>query len=162
MNPAERTQLFEHYRNGPLLLREALTQIPERMWKYKPALNKWSVHEIVIHLADSEVQSHVRCRMILAEPGTIIMNHEEYQWSIALNYLERDLPEALTIISIMRVANSNLIQSVSQSSWLNYCTHTTRGRMTLEDWLRIYADHIPRHVGQMQRNYQEWTASNNA
>jgi hypothetical protein len=122
MNLAERTQLLEHYTNGPLLLRQALSQLPERMWKYKPAPNKWSVHELVIHLADSEVQSHVRCRMILAEPRTTIMNHEEYQWSVALNYLERDLQEALTIISIMRVANSNLLQSVSESSWRNYCT----------------------------------------
>ncbi len=60
MNPAKRTQLLEDYRNGPRLVREALIQLPEQMWKYKPAPNKWSVHEIVIHLADAEVQSHVR------------------------------------------------------------------------------------------------------
>ena len=159
MNAAERTQLLQQYRNGPLLLKEALAQVPEQIWKYKPAPNKWSVHEIVIHLADTEVQSHVRCRMILAEPGTTMMNHEEYQWSVALNYLSQDMQEALAVISIMRVANSKLIESVSESSWRQYCMHSRRGRITLEDWLKTYSEHIPQHVGQMRRNYDIWAAN---
>ena len=72
------------------------------MWKYKPAPDKWSIHEVVIHLADSEVQSHVRLRMILAEPGTTIPNHDEHQWSVALNYLLSDVDEALTTIRHIR------------------------------------------------------------
>jgi len=116
MNQGERLQLLQRYKNGSALLRQALHQLPPEMWKYQPGPNKWSVHEIVIHLSDSEVQSHVPCRTILAEPGTTIMNHEEYEWSVALNYLQRDLEEALGIIALVRSANFNLLQAVLASS----------------------------------------------
>ena len=155
MNQGERLQLLQRYKNGSALLRQALDQLPPEMWKYKPGPNKWSVHEIVIHLSDSEVQSHVRCRMILAEPGPTIMNHEAYEWSVALNYLRRDLEEALGIIVLVRSANFNLLQAVLASSWQNYCIHSVRGRTTLNDWLQTYVNHIPQHIAQMQRNYEE-------
>jgi hypothetical protein len=77
MNQHERIELLERYEKAPKLLDEAIKEFPITMWKYKPAPNKWSIHEIVIHLADSEIQSHVRCRMILAEPGGVIPNHDE-------------------------------------------------------------------------------------
>lgn len=158
MTQHNRIELLQEYKNGSSVLREALTKLPAEILKYKPGPNRWSVHEIVIHLADSEVQSHVRCRMILAEPGTMIVNHEEHQWSVALNYPERDLDEALDMISLVRSANFNLLQSVPESSWQNYCVHSVRGNVTLDDWLRTYVNHIPHHIGQMQRNYQEWSA----
>ena len=66
MNQHERIETLQQYETGHTLLGEALKEFPTTMWKYKPASNKWSIHEIVIHLADSEIQSHVRCRMIIA------------------------------------------------------------------------------------------------
>src|ERR1700757_3058482 len=95
MTHRERNQRLEQYENAPGLLQEALENFPSTMWKYNPAPKKWSIHEIVIHLADSEIQSYVRLRMILAEPGTLIPNHDEHQWSVALHYVENDLGEAL-------------------------------------------------------------------
>ena len=158
MNQVERVQLLHSYKNGFAFLKEALDQLPPDMWKYKPTPNEWSIHEIVIHVSDTEVQSHVRCRTILAEPDTTIMTHEEYVWSVALNYLQRDVEEALAIISIMTSANFNLLQAVSESSWRNCCIYSVRGKLTLDDWLQTYANHIPQHIGQMQRDYEEWLA----
>ena len=135
MNQHERVELLQRYENGPHRLTEALNQFPSAMWKYKPHRDKWSIHEIVIHLADSEIQSHVRCRMILAEPGAAIPNHNEHQWSVSLNYFKSDFEEALAIIRLVRAINFRLLKSVADSSWLNFCVHSVRGKMTLEDWL---------------------------
>jgi hypothetical protein len=118
MNQQERNELLQQYQDGPQLLTDALSQFPRQMWKYKPAPNKWSIHEVFIHLADSEIQSHVRCRMIIAEPGTTIPNHDEHQWSVALKYLESDVDEALESIRLARLINSRLLKSVPESSWL--------------------------------------------
>ncbi len=159
MNQHERVELLQRYENGPHRLTEALNQFPSAMWKYKPHRDKWSIHEIVIHLADSEIQSHVRCRMILAEPGAAIPNHNEHQWSVSLNYFESDLEEALAIIRLVRAINFRLLKSVADSSWLNFCVHSVRGKMTLEDWLVTYVSHIPHHVQQMTRTYQAWTSN---
>ena len=118
MNQQERNELLRQYGDGPQLLADALSQFPRQMWKYKRAENKWSIYEVVIHVADSEIQSYVRCRMIIAEPGTTIPNHDEHQWSVALKYLESDVDEALESIRLARLINSRLLKSVPESSWL--------------------------------------------
>jgi uncharacterized damage-inducible protein DinB len=53
MNQLERVELLWQYENGPQLLADALTQFPRAMWTYQPGENKWSIHEVIIHLADS-------------------------------------------------------------------------------------------------------------
>ena len=126
------------------------------MWKFKPSANKWSIHEIVIHLADSEIQSHVRCRMIIAEPGSVIPNHDEHQWSVVLNYGTSDMAEALDAIRLVRKMNSKLLKSIAEPLWLNSCDHSLRGRMTVEDWLATYTAHIPHHIEQMKRTHETW------
>jgi len=39
------------------------------MWQYRPAPDRWTIHEIVVHIADSEANSYIRCRRCLAEKG---------------------------------------------------------------------------------------------
>ena len=157
MNQHERIKLIQRYESGPTLLEEALKRFPFEMWKFKPAPNKWSIHEIVIHLADSEIQSHVRCRMIIAEPGTVIPNHDEHQWSIALNYGISGVAEALDAVRLVRKMNAELLKSIAEPAWLNSCNHSIRGRITLEDWLDTYTAHIPHHIEQMERTHKAWT-----
>ena len=159
MNDRERLELLQQYDRGPHLLSDALVQFPRHMWKYKPAPDKWSIHEVVIHLADSEVESHVRLRMILAEPGTTIPNHDEHQWSVALNYLLSDVDEALTTIRHIRRLNWKLLNAVPEQAWLNYCVHSVRGKIRLEDWLTTYVAHIPHHIQQLERVHDHWVAN---
>jgi len=161
MNQHERNELLQQYENGPQLLANALNKYPRHMWKYKPTRDKWSIHEILIHLADSEIQSHVRCRMIIAEPGTTIPNHDVHQWSVALIYLDRDVDEAIEAIKLMRRLNLQLLKSVADSSWLKFCIHSARGKMTLVDWLVTYAAHIPHHIEQLNRTYDHWLRYSN-
>jgi hypothetical protein len=158
----ERSELLQQYEDGQQLLADALSQFPRHMWKYKPAHDKWSIHESIIHLADSEIQSHVRCRMILAEPGTTIPNHDEHQWSVTLNYLDSDVDEAIQAIQLMRRLNIQLLKSAAEHSWLNFCIHSVRGKMTLEDWLVTYVEHIPHHIEQLNRTYEHWRSKHPA
>jgi len=64
-----RNELLELYSNAYNNLIAALEEIPKEMWQYKPAPNKWSVHEVLIHIADSEASSFVRARKIISESG---------------------------------------------------------------------------------------------
>jgi len=58
--------------------------IVREQWHYKPGTDQWSIHEIIIHLADSEAHAYLRCRTILAEPGSTLIHFDEHQWSVAL------------------------------------------------------------------------------
>lgn len=83
MNDLDRTQLLEVYKNGPSDLQQALAIFPSEMWRFKPTPDNWGIHEIVVHLADTEVQSHVRIRTIISEPSTTLPNYDEYQMTPA-------------------------------------------------------------------------------
>src|ERR1035438_2147877 len=138
MDRLEKTRLLEDYSKGESLLRETLSTLPSALMDFKPTPTRWSVREILVHLSDSEIQSHVRCRMIIAEPGSTIPNHDEYKWSVVLDYSHQDINMALATISLMRQCNHALLVSLPDPVWSNACVHSVRGAITLEDWLRTY------------------------
>ena len=54
MTTAERNTLIESYGQAYTTLTTALNKYSKEMWQWKPAPEKWSIHEIIIHIADSE------------------------------------------------------------------------------------------------------------
>ena len=68
MDRKERQEKIELYGRGFELLTEALKDIPFEMWKFKPAPAEWSVHEVLVHLADSESNAALRARKLIVEP----------------------------------------------------------------------------------------------
>jgi uncharacterized damage-inducible protein DinB len=159
VNDLNRTQLLEAYKNGASDLQQALATLPNEMWHFKTAPNSWSVHEIVIHLADTEVQSHVRFRTIISEPSTTIPYYDEYQWSEALNYANQDMQISLRIISLMRESNHELLASMPEPLWLNACIHSVRGSETLDTLVRGYVKHMHQHISQMKHCFHSWQAT---
>src|SRR5512142_1835394 len=65
MTPAERRNKIRSYGKAHAELKQALRKFPKRMWKFKPAPDRWSIHEIIVHMADSEANSYVRCRRFI-------------------------------------------------------------------------------------------------
>ena len=84
MNIEERQQKLAFYGNAYDQLAGALDNYPRDMWDYKPGPERWSIHEILIHIIDSEVNSYVRCRRCIAEPGAAVMAYDENR---SLNFL---------------------------------------------------------------------------
>jgi len=54
----------------------------------------------------------------------------------------------------------NVIKNLPEETWQNFIFHPDNGKMTLEDWLKVYADHIPVHINQIKRNFNEWKKLN--
>jgi len=57
MTPDERSKLIRQYADGPAVLKAALSRVPGQATKWRPAPTKWSVHEVVCHCADSEMNA---------------------------------------------------------------------------------------------------------
>lgn len=157
MDKTTRLALIESYGNAYQLLMNVLSQFPKEMWQWKPAPEKWSVHEVLIHIADSEVNSYVRCRRIIAEPGSGVYGYDESKWAKALNYHNRSIDEALDLFRLLRKMSYDLIKTVDDKVWdTATIEHSENGRMTFYDWLKTYEEHIPVHIRQMQRNLEAW------
>ena len=156
MTGEERRQKIESYGNAYDRLVEALRQFPTETWRFKPAPDRWSIHEIVVHIADSEANSFVRCRRCIAESGKSVMAYDEMQWAQTLRYADQSTEDALEVFKWLRRATYKLIRSLPESVWSNTIEHPENGTMTLERWLDVYERHIPEHIAQMQENDGDW------
>jgi uncharacterized damage-inducible protein DinB len=153
----ERARLIQLYGDGPDLLDAALKKAPRAMWRWKPSKKDWSVHEILVHLADSETNSYLRCRKALAEPGKPIMAYDQDTWAVALDYHARDAEASRALTRIVRAQTHSLIVTLSDSDWRKSYFHPESNKLVpLSEWLRGYADHIPGHVTQIQNNLALW------
>ena len=155
-----RSELLELYSRAYNDLISALEEIPKEMWLYKPAPNKWSVHEVLIHIADSEVNSFARARKIICEPGSTVMAYDENIWAVKLNYHDQSIEDSLELFRQLRMMTYNVIKNLPEETWQNFIIHPDNGKMTLDDWLKVYADHIPVHINQIKRNLNEWKKLN--
>ena len=159
MTSTERNQLIESYGQAYQLLTNAISRYPQEMWQWKPAPEKWSIHEVIIHITDSEVNSYVRCRRFIAEPGSGVYGYDENKWARTLDYHHHSVDEALELFKLLRRSSYLLIKDLPDDIWQTATVqHSENGLVHFEEWLSTYEEHIPVHIRQMERNYQAWLA----
>lgn len=156
MTREERMQKIESYGKGYALLTEALKQFPREMWLFKPSPDRWSIHEILIHIADSEANAYVKCRKLIAEPGKPIVAYDQDKWSAAFYYQDQSTEEALELFRRLRLSSYKLIKALPEPVWLNAAGCMENETVTLNNWLDVYEQHIPGHINQMQKRHDEW------
>ena len=154
----DRTKKLELYGNAHTFLVEALKRFPRAMWHYAPSADDWSIHQIVIHIADSEVNSYIRCRRAIAEPGSDVYSYDEMQWAVALDYHGQSTEDAVELFRWLRKMSHTLVTAQPENVWSNTIRHPN-GTMTLGDWLDVYTRHVPDHIEQMERVYAAWQAA---
>lgn len=158
---SEIASLLNEYSAGVNLLEQQLAAVSHELRNFKPGPSKWSIHEIVIHLADSEVQGFLRIRTAIAESGTTAVNCDENKWADELDYEEQSYTDALTTIALIRKTNLQLLQNVPLEKWNRYVIHSICGKLSLFDLVKTYNKHIPLHLEQIKRNEAQWKSGNN-
>lgn len=156
MSPEERRERIKSYGRAYDRLEAVLVDFPKEMWMWRAGPSDWTIHEIIVHLADSEANSYVRCRRFIAEPGSDVLGYEETRWAEALNYHEQSATDALELFRRLRQSSYALIRSLPDAVWANTVVHSESGRMTFDDWLLTYERHVPEHIAQMRAIYQTW------
>src|SRR6185369_6682798 len=145
-----KTRIFS-YLNGedPLLLQakapDILTSLVEGLssedLKRRPAPLKWSIREIVAHLADDELVGAYRIRLILSSPGTAIQAFDQDVWARTGRYSTADVKESLEMFRVLRHANLALVRALTPAEWNLYGIHAERGEESIRDIAMYYAGH---------------------
>ena len=162
MSHDEREALIEEYARGPERIREALARVPKAALSWRPEAGKWSVHEVVVHCADSETNAALRIRTLIAEKEPLIVGYDQDAWTRVLDYQAQPLEDSLAATSTARGRTVPLLRRLTDAEWRKEGRHTESGRYTAEDWLRIYAAHLKGHAKQIERNVEAWTASSSS
>lgn len=116
-----------------------------------PAPGKWSIAEILAHLADTELVAGWRMRLILGQNGTPIQAFDQDVWASAFNYRRHDPKASLQTFKVLREDNLALLKSVSKDLWENYGMHQERGRETIAHIVRMFAGHDLNHLRQVEQ-----------
>jgi len=157
MDATERNEKIELYGKGFGMLVEILKDIPREIWQFKPAPTEWSIHEVIIHLADSESNSALRARMLIVEPGGTLMGYDQAKWATELNYHDQDIEDALEVTRLARKTTYELLKRQPDEVFTHSVRHPEYEEpYTFEDWLNIYSAHIPGHIEQIMNNYKIW------
>lgn len=156
LTSGEREELIRRYEQGPARLKTALAGVPPEAMKWRPAEGKWSAHEVVCHLADSESNAALRIRYLLAEEDPLIVGYDQARWARELDYDSAPFAPALAVVEAVRANTAALIRRLPPEAWAASGKHTESGKYTAEDWLSIYAEHMEKHSGQIERNVAGW------
>ena len=157
MNKQERNEKIELYGRGYELLVAALKEVPQEAMKFKPAPNEWSVHEIIIHIADSESNAALRARKLIAEPGGALMGYDQDRWVVELNYHEQSFEDALETTRLVRKTTYELLKRQPDEAFTHSVKHPEYDEpYTFEKWINIYSGHIPGHIEQIKNNVKLW------
>jgi hypothetical protein len=157
MDKAERDTLVEKYRTAFDEFLAALNLIPKEAWLFKPAPKEWSVHQVIVHLADSETNSYLRARRLIAEPGQPVMSYDQDVWADKLDYHNSSIEDALETTRLVRKLTYDLLKRLPDSAWSNTAAHPEYSEpYTFEKWLRIYSNHPREHAGQITENHRLW------
>ena len=117
----------------------------------RPAPDKWSVSEILVHLAEAEVSCFWRYRQMIEHNGSTIIPFDQDLWYKLGEYGSRDPQESLQLFRLMRDANLRMFDQLAPEHWQRGGVHTERGPMTLADLARQMAGHDINHVAQVQK-----------
>jgi hypothetical protein len=125
--------------------------VPTTKLRKRPTPDKWSVAEILAHLADVEIVVGWRMRSILGAPGTPIQAFDQDAWVASGHYDKRHPRESVELHRALRDANLALLKSLTPEQWKQHGLHAERGQESIERIVRMIAGHDVNHIQQIER-----------
>ncbi|HLK65910.1 MAG TPA: DinB family protein [Bryobacteraceae bacterium] len=148
--------LLERYRRGAELLAVVLTGVFGEEEDFASAPGKWTVRQIVAHLADAELVGGHRFRQVIAEENPTLIAYDQDAWAAKLDYSRRKPKQSLETFRRLRAENYDLLKGLPEGAFTRTGNHSENGKMTLLQLLEGYAGHAESHARQLQEMREEY------
>ena len=132
-------------------LEQAIAGLDEATLHRPEKTGKWSILEVVQHLADSELVFGYRLRMIVSHPTPAIQGFDQDLWARELNYADRNMADAVAEFRCLRGSNLRLLRSLGPEKLQRWGHHSERGRESVGQMMKLYAAHDLVHLKQIGR-----------
>jgi nucleoside triphosphatase len=132
-------------------LRAAITGVPIAELTTPEAPGKWSVAQVVDHLADQEIVNAHRLRAIVAEDRPRIGRYDQERWAARLRYGSAGAEVVLEELDAMRRRNLRLYAALSPAEWERVGEHAERGEVSVRRQCALTAGHDLLHRRQVAR-----------
>jgi hypothetical protein len=131
-------------------LKKLIHGLTPKQLKWKPEPGKWSIAEILAHLADAEIVGSWRMRLIIGASGTTVQPFDQDAWASVFEYGKRDAKRSLEVFRVTRENNLAMLKALPPESWDNFGMHLERGKETITHMTRMFAGHDTNHMRQIE------------
>lgn len=138
-------------KDTPKKLQSLIKSLSKKQLTQRPEPGKWSIAEILAHLADTELAGGWRMRLILSHNGVPVQAFDQDVWAETFGYAQRDPKVSLTTFRVLREANLALLKSLPKNLWENYGMHQERGKESIAHIVRMFAGHDLNHLAQVEK-----------
>ena len=138
-------------RAGPATLAQFISGVPDDTLHRRPAPGKWSIVEIIAHLAEDELTSSWRYRQMIEHDGVALPGFDQELWARLGDYNSWTARDALDMFRLLRQANVTVLSHLSPAEWERSGTHSERGRLTVRSLAAHMVGHDANHIAQIQR-----------
>jgi hypothetical protein len=137
--------------NTPAALDTAVAGLAREQLACPERDGKWSIAQVLQHLADSDLVWGYRLRMVLAHDRPTLTGYDQDLWATRLRYDEADPAQARLDFGVLRAANLRLLRRLDESGLARVGLHSERGEESVERMIRLYAGHDLAHLAQIER-----------
>jgi uncharacterized damage-inducible protein DinB len=142
--------ILEHYEAGGSKLRQAISNLTRDDLLCKPAadanVGRWSIQQVVIHLADCDAVFAERIKRVIAEENPTLLAFDENKWANALAYDQRSPTDAVEMFDLIRKQNSVVLKTLPEKAFARSGTHSEAGKKTLLDLVTTAVNHFEHHL----------------
>lgn len=132
-------------------LESRLRGLPADLLRRPERPGKWSVAAVLQHLADSELVSAFRGRLVLTEDRPPLQGFDQDRWAERFDYLGASPEQALAQLRAVRTANLAIWRTLRPGDLERAGRHSERGEESLGLMLRLTAAHDLVHRRQIER-----------
>ena len=151
MTAQERLILIDKIRHLPAQLEELVIGLSVPQLTTHFLANEWTVAQNVHHLADSHMNSYIRCKLILTEENPPLKPYDQDAWAALPDAQSADLASSLLLLKQLHARWVTFWETLATEAWNRSGFHPENGPMTLADILRSYAAHGEAHLAQITR-----------
>jgi uncharacterized damage-inducible protein DinB len=138
-------------RDTPAAVRDGISGLSDEQLSTPETAGKWSIRQVVRHLADSEIVWGWRLRLVLAQDRPTLTGYDQDLWAERLRYAAADVNESLEEFAVLRRGHLRLLSAATADDLRRIGVHTERGEESAGHMLRMYAGHDVLHIEQIAR-----------
>ncbi|HEX3319253.1 MAG TPA: DinB family protein [Terriglobales bacterium] len=163
MTESEFKKLLDAAEKSPREIAAAVSGLPEKVLKYKPAPAKWSILEILAHLVDMETLYAYRMRQIVADKTPVLAPIDQDDWARNLGYMDENPAELVALYGLNRHHNVGLLRRLKAGDLDKTAMHPELNKQVpLWDYVQKMGVHGPNHLKQIEQLKREATKTKSA
>jgi len=146
-----RDAAIEKIRRLPQQDEELVSGLSPQELTAKPLADEWTVAQNVHHIADSHINSYVRCKLMATEDNPTLKPYDEGAWALLTDGSSDDLSDSIALLKALHARWVQFWENLPDDAWQRTGMHPESGPVTLARQLELYVEHGEAHLDQIRR-----------